>query len=303
MSMTGPHSTRSGAAWRAACAAAALAGQASVAMAAPPPTVAYLRDDADGAKVQIERQGRIVPYDPDQGFLPCDDVMLKPGSAAPAGPEVIAITIAHEFVPLGNTRWRVGCDRTGVQGQALAFIKAATSAVATRVVRGAYSRDLSCPRGEDAEPLDIPILPDGARTLLAARDGRVYLTWTRGYPPFRIELRRRAGGATVFRGEHLARAEFTSPAVALTRGGYVLELEDRCGRIVRDEHVEAVAAGERPPLPPELAGLPEPQRTLFYADQLVATDRGRWSLEAMQLVAALPDRTPAVAAWLRQWGD
>jgi hypothetical protein len=42
---------------------------------------------------------------------------------------------------------------------------------------------------------------------------------------------------------------------------------------------------------------------LFYADQLVATDRGRWSLEAMQLVAALPDRTPAVAAWLRQWGD
>jgi hypothetical protein len=49
-------------------------------------------------------------------------------------------------------------------------------------------------------------------------------------------------------------------------------------------------------------GLGDEARALFYADYLAALDDGRWTLEALQRVAALPAQSPAVRQWLLRYG-
>jgi hypothetical protein len=137
--------------------------------------------------------------------------------------------------------------------------------------------------------------------MLVGDRSSLLLTWVSTDPPVDVELRD-ARGTVVAKASsvHDLPLRLKAPIKANVR--YSLRLTDKCGKSIEDSDVEAVATSHRPALPPQLAKLPEPQRTIFYADYLVGFEDGRWGLEALQLVGSLPRGNKVVEQWIDQWG-
>jgi hypothetical protein len=266
-------------------------------------TVAMLVNDDDGPRVEVEREGGTLAYDPGTGFLACDIVRLKPSPQTTSTLPVTILTMRHESVTLTPRGWSAECGAHSVDANVLAKARNAFTAVELKQSVGATSRAIECPHNDgDVPALDIPILPDRVHTMLVARDGPFFINWTRDFAPFGLEITTADTGRQAFARSAIPGNGLSVDHLGLARGVYRLKLTDRCGRAVLDDHLEIVDVAQRPAMPSELAAMDEPQRTLFYADYLASADEGRWSLEAMQLVAALRPRTPAAAAWLEGWG-
>jgi hypothetical protein len=157
----------------------------------------------------------------------------------------------------------------------------------------------------DISPLVVPALAGPQANLVAGRRA-LYVAWTGGVAPFSVQLAAADGREVALRSAVEAHST-RLPAADLSPGQYTLRVRNRAGhRIegIRDDAVFVVADGTLPALPDTLKhpSLSDEARTLFYADYLTAQEDGRWTLEALQRVAALPGQSAAVRQWLLRYG-
>jgi hypothetical protein len=88
--------------------------------------------------------------------------------------------------------------------------------------------------------------------------------------------------------------------VVLVPGRYRLEVRGLRGDGMAEEQVDVLPASSLPPLPRELdtRNLSPVLRDILHAEYLLSLDQGRWTLAALQLVAAHAERDPVASAWV-----
>jgi hypothetical protein len=275
---------------------------ASLSARANEPVFAWLEDDTQQKLIQISRSGRIAPYDREAGFRACDEVSLAPAAPTVVAPVAISTADGSRYIlDRGSGPIKIPCSpAVGLAHDTATFLRALIQKSNMRLPMMAATRgQASCSGPNDVV---VPLLSTQADipTLLVSDRRSLVLTWVGSAAPFQIELDSPEGTPVThvvsFDG-HILR----TPPTTLPVGRYRLRLLDSCGAGVEDDDVEVVAAIQRPKLPKELQQLPEPQKTIFYADYLIALDDGRWGLEALQLVGALPRSDSAAQAWIARW--
>jgi hypothetical protein len=262
----------------------------------------WLEDEGDATLLRIERNGQRVAYDPGIGFARCDSVSIL--ASAPAPVTIATADGSRIFVKPGQSAVTIGCTAKegGVTRDLALFLQQLLHRSNQRLPQMAATRALPMPCGHPA--LDVPLLSRGEEIPSMVVGGRssLLLTWVSTDPPVDVELRN-AQGTVVAKASAVHDQPLRLKAPLKSDLRYHLRLTDKCGKSIEDDDVQAVSATHRPALPPELARLPEPQRTIFYADYLVGFGDGRWGLEALQLVGSLPQGDKVVEEWIEQWGS
>jgi hypothetical protein len=259
----------------------------------------WLQDERQSSLVEVERNGQKVPYDPGVGLSRCDSVSVV--ASAPGRVAIATVDGSRLLLERGRTV-KIGCTSTagGVTRELALFLAQLLHRSNQRVPQAAVTRALALPCGDRA--LEVPLLPKGLPSMLVGGRSSLLLTWVSTDPPVTVELRT-AQGTVVAKASSVHELPMRLKAPVKSNVRYSLRLTDKCGKRIENDDLEAVPASHRPSLPPELAGLPEPQRTIFYADYLVGLEDGRWGLEALQLVGALPRGNKVVEQWIDQWGS
>lgn len=275
---------------------------AAIAWAAPQDVFAWLEDQNQDAFIQVVRNGAVIPYDRGVGLQPCDSVSFSP--AAPPGATTVAISTADGsrlLIERYQKPVTIRCTSpVGLTREVAAFVQALIGKSNQRMSQIVGTRGgADC---HDHSDLDVPLLSKAnVPTMLVAGRPGIALTLVGSHIPFDVELASPAGAVVAH--ETLVQQHFLRiSAQAIRPGRYQLRVRDSCGGGIEDDDFNVVSADQRPAIPELLANLPDPGRTIFYADYLIALNDGRWGLEALQLVAALPRDNPAVAGWLEQWG-
>ena len=159
--------------------------------------------------------------------------------------------------------------------------------------------------GKTNEPVTfrIPILA-ASRSVLAAGNRAIFVSWQGGAPPFSVTLSAAETGRVLAQtaGVRNTCAAYL-PRIDLRPGRYRLTLTD--AQNVEEQEDSLFVVAEAPAEPPELrdANLPEEARQIYFATWLAVLDHGTWAFEAQQRVAAMDCRSAAVEDWLRQWGS
>jgi hypothetical protein len=159
--------------------------------------------------------------------------------------------------------------------------------------------------GKTNEPVTfrIPILA-ASRSVLAAGNRAIFVSWQGGVPPFSVTLSAAETGKILAQtvGVRGTCAAYL-PRTDLRPGHYHLTLTD--AQNVKEQEDSLFVVAEAPAEPSELrdANLPEDARQIYAATWLGVLDGGKWAFEAQQRVAAMDCRSAAVQDWLRQWGS
>jgi hypothetical protein len=294
---------------------------------APDGTVAYIDQiTPSGARLaeiaSIVRHGKNFPIpDTDSPFalLPGDQICIaRPGAAL-----TVRKLATNEIVPVRQTVQRSACglkdpDFT-IQQPALSGLPGAVAAWFLEMLRGADQggggsalaasravRPGTCynETGKTNEPntFRIPILA-ASRSVLAAGNRAIFLSWQGGAQPFSVTLSAAGTGRIVSQVVSVRNAcAVHLPQIDLQPGRYQLAVTD--ANNVKEEEDSLFVATEVPAEPHELrdTNLPEEARQLYTATWLAVQDGGIWAFEAQQRVVAMDCRSAAVQDWLRQWG-
>jgi len=183
--------------------------------------------------------------------------------------------------------------------------QAGDSKTATTASRGVNTGSCYNETGKTNEPVtfQIPILA-ASRSVLAAGNRAIFVSWQGGVPPFSVTLSAAETGRILAQtvGVRGTCAAYL-PSIDLGPGHYHLTLTD--AQNVKEQEDNLFVVAEAPAEPRELrdANLPEDARQLYVATWLGVLDSGIWAFEAQQRVAAMDCRSAAVEDWLRQWGS
>jgi len=183
--------------------------------------------------------------------------------------------------------------------------QAGDSKTATTASRGVNTGSCYNETGKTNEPVtfQIPILA-ASRSVLAAGNRAIFVSWQGGVPPFSVTLSAAETGRILAQtvGVRGTCAAYL-PSIDLGPGHYHLTLTD--AQNVKEQEDNLFVVAEAPAEPRELrdANLPEDARQLYAATWLGVLDSGIWAFEAQQRVAAMDCRSAAVEDWLRQWGS
>jgi hypothetical protein len=158
--------------------------------------------------------------------------------------------------------------------------------------------------GKTNEPVTfrIPILA-ASRSVLAAGNRAIFVSWHGGVPPFSVTLSAAETGRILAQTVGVrGTCSAYLPRTDLRPGHYQLTLTD--AQNVKEEEDSLFVVAEAPAEPSELrdANLPEEARQLYTATWMTVLDGGEWAFEAQQRVAAMDCHSTAVQNWLRHWG-
>lgn len=246
---------------------------------------------------RLDRAGKTIAY-PEAGLNACDKLTLIDDKA------IVRVRLASNLrmqldAATPDRQIEVPCDQRGIAANLAAALRAMIRSTEQRKAKVAgLTRDIA--------PLALPALVAPQANLVAG--GRaLYVSWTGGVGPFSVQLLNAAEGREVASQANIERHWVRLPVAELAAGNYTLWVRNRAGyRVegIREDGLAVVAPSALPAMPDVLksAGLPDEARTLFYADYLAGQDDGRWTLEALQRVAALPGQSPAVRQWLHRYG-
>ena len=158
--------------------------------------------------------------------------------------------------------------------------------------------------GKTNEPVTfrIPILA-ASRSVLAAGNRAIFVSWHGGVPPFSVTLSAAETGRILAQTVGVrGTCSAYLPRTYLRPGHYQLTLTD--AQNVKEEEDSLFVVAEAPAEPSELreADIPEEARQLYTAAWMTVLDGGEWAFEAQQRVAAMDCHSAAVQDWLRHWG-
>ncbi len=247
---------------------------------------------------RLDRAGKAIAY-PEAGLQACDRLKLLDEKA------VVRIRLASNLrmqldAETPGLQLEIPCSERSIAASLAAALRAMIGSAQQRKQRvGALTRDIA--------PLALPALFAAPQSSIAAGRRTLYVAWTGGAGPYSIQLLRTSDGREVVSRANISAHSVLLPPADIEPGEYTLWVRNRAGyRIegIREDGIVAVAPGAVPAMPEVLkaAGLTDEARALFYADYLAAQDDGRWTLEALQRVAALPSQSPAVRQWLLRYG-
>jgi hypothetical protein len=247
---------------------------------------------------RLDRAGKTIPY-PDAGLQACDRLKLLDDKT------VVRIRLAS------NLRMQLDAETPGLQLEipcSERSIAASLAAALRAMIGGAEQRKQRVAAlTRDVAPLSLPALLAAPQTRIAAGRRALYVAWTGGVGPYSVQVLRAGDGREVVSRASIGAHSVVLPPADIEPGEYTLWVRNRAGHRVegfREDGIVAVAPGAVPAMPEVLktTGLTDEARALFYADYLAAQDEGRWTLEALQRVAALPAQSPAVRQWLLRYG-
>jgi hypothetical protein len=247
---------------------------------------------------RLDRAGKTIPY-PDAGLQACDRLKLLDDKT------VVRIRLAS------NLRMQLDAETPGLQLEipcSERSIAASLAAALRAMIGGAEQRKQRVAAlTRDVAPLSLPALLAAPQTRIAAGRRALYVAWTGGVGPYSVQVLRAGDGREVVSRSSIGAHSVVLPPADIEPGEYTLWVRNRAGHRVegfREDGIVAVAPGAVPAMPEVLktTGLTDEARALFYADYLAAQDEGRWTLEALQRVAALPAQSPAVRQWLLRYG-
>lgn len=251
-----------------------------------------------GAAFRLERAGKAIAY-PEVGLQACDRLKLLDEKA------VVRIRLASNLrmqldAETPGLQIEIPCSERSIAAGLAAALRAMIGGAEQRKQRvGALTRDIA--------PLALPALLVASQSGIAAGRRALYVAWTGGVGPYSVQLLRAGDGREVASRANIGAHSVLLPLADIEPGAYTLWVRNRAGyRIegIREDGIVAVPPGAVPAMPEVLkaGGLTDEARALFYADYLAAQDEGRWTLEALQRVAALPAQSPAVRQWLLRYG-
>jgi hypothetical protein len=288
---------------------AALSLWGAAACAAPTEEFGWLEDTRQAHYLQIIRHGTEVAYNAAGGLQSCDVISVVEPAPSTARVIVVFADASRHILRPGQPAMTVGCGTSrGVSHAVAVFLRSLfVGTTHRRVLKIAASKRVCMKSPQDKDPpaadpdVALPASSGKIPTMLTSGRSSVLLTWMDAVPPVDFHLR-------VVRGETLAHQIVQSKTSTLrlqakiaSPGHYRLVVTDQCLLIpLEDDDIEVVPAQERPPVPGDLAELPDPARTIFYADYLAGQGDGRWALEALQLVGDLPE-TPLTRQWIARW--
>jgi hypothetical protein len=247
---------------------------------------------------RLTRAGKTITY-PEAGLQACDKLTLADDKA------IVRVRLASNLrmqldASSPGQQIEVPCDQRGIAADLAAALRAMIRGIEQRgrVRVATMTRDIA--------PLAVPALVASQANIVAGTRA-LYIAWTGGVGPFSVQVSNAADGREVVRQTTIERHSVRLPVADFAPGNYTLWVRNRAGyRVegVREDGLVVVTASEVPMLPEVLksSALSDEARTLFYADYLVGQDDGRWTLEALQRVAALPAQSPAVRQWLFRYG-
>ena len=247
---------------------------------------------------RLDRAGKAIAY-PDVGLQACDRLKLLDEKA------VVRIRLASNLrmqldAETPGLQLEIPCNERSIAASLAAALRAMIGGTEQRKQRvAALTRDIA--------PLTLPALLTAPQSSIAAGRRALYVAWTGGVGPYSVQLLRAGDGREVVSRANIGAHSVLLPPADIEPGEYTLWVRNRSGyRIegIREDGIVAVAQSVVPTMPDVLraGGLTDEARTLFYADFLAAQDEGRWTLEALQRVAALPAQSPAVRQWLLRYG-
>ena len=242
---------------------------------------------------KVERAGKVIAY-PVDGLIACDTLRLTDARAT-----VQVILSNNQRLLLDaespGKAVQVPCGQPGFFGNMLALAKSivAQTSAATTPTKGTFSR---------GGLLVVPALGAYAPHLTAGTRS-LYLAWAGGEAPYKVQLLN-GSGTIVTQVSDVNALSVRLPKAALMPGRYTLRITGQDGKGVEDSELTVVTPNQLPAAPPELAAakLQPADYALLYAYYLEGFQDGRWTLEALQRVADLPQRTPALDAWLSRFG-
>jgi hypothetical protein len=270
---------------------------ASVAAQAADQTYAWLEDDSQQAFVRLVRGGQPMAYSSAVGFAACDEVSL---TSATTNAVAIATADGTRLVLDASVRRvKLPCDtRAGVGHDVISFMQALLTKSNKRVPVPALTRGAP---GACSHDLGMALLSPGEDTpTMVSSDSRpLVLAWTGSARPFSVQIDSPRG--TMLHVDSLQDNLYWADIKSFAPGRYRLRLKDSCNQGLEDNFLQVVEPSELPAMPSQIASLPEPGRTIYYAEYLLGYSDGRWGLEALQLVARLPKTYPAAHAWITRW--
>ena len=247
---------------------------------------------------RLERAGKAIAY-PDVGLQACDRLKLLDEKV------VVRIRLASNLrmqldAETPGLQLEIPCSERSIAASLAAALRAMIGGTEQRKQRvAALTRDIA--------PLALPALFVAPQSSIAAGRRALYVAWTGGVGPYSVQVLRASDGREVVSRANIGAHSVVLPPADIEPGEYSLWVRNRAGyRIegIREDGIVAVAPGAVPTMPEVLkaSGLTDEARALFYADYLAVQDEGRWTLEALQRVAALPAQSPAVRQWLLRYG-
>jgi hypothetical protein len=249
---------------------------------------------------ELLRAGKKVAYG-EAGLQACDEIKLTDRAAT------VRITLASAQRMRLDARTpsaKLPCTERGLLPDIWAALGTVLAGADARADRAAAMAS----RGESSAPmaLDVPALAAPSARLVAG-ERSIYLRWVGGVGPFTVTLQERKTGRVVARQAGISAREVWLPKARIDPGNYRLELRQAAGQellAVAEENLVVEPATALPAPAPALARaeLPADVRAIFRADQLVAFEDGRWTLEALQQVAAIKPSSAASAQWLDRHG-
>jgi len=242
------------------------------------------------APVKIVRQGKEIVYSEAEGLKACDKIRLVDSRS------VVRITLSNAqrlILDESTPEVVVPCDSLALAAAAVRLLQA--------IIGDADARRVAATT-RTAMYLEMPILV-ADKAVIASGNRSLYVAWRGGVAPFSVEILRQGGKEILVSQRNIAGHAVRLPQSVLATGQYTLVVEDAAGQGVREKELHVVAARDLPPMPKTLvdARLPENDRALFYADVLVGSGDGRFTLEALQKAAAISPQTPAAREWLKAW--
>jgi hypothetical protein len=243
---------------------------------------------------------------------------------------IVRMLADNEFIPVRKTTKAEVADFVvrkvalpGLQGKMLVWMKdvllganrassqnGVAASVADNRIEVAASRAVNTgpcynETGKTNEPVTfrIPILA-ASRSVLAAGNRAIFISWQGGAPPFSVTLSDAETGRILAQTAGVGNTcAAYLPRADLRPGRYRLTLTD--AQNVKEQEDSLFVVDEAPAEPRELrdANLPDEARQIYAATWLAVLDHGTWAFEAQQRVAAMDCRSAAVEDWLRQWGS
>ena len=249
------------------------------------------------AAFRLDRSGKTIAY-PDAGLLACDKLTLIEEKA------VVRVRLASNLrmqldAESPARQIEVPCEQRGIAASLAAALRALISSAEQGKARvAALTREFA--------PLNLPVLVASQSNIVAGRRA-LYVAWTGGVGPFSVQVLNGSDGREVVSQTNIGSHSVVLPAAEIEPGQYTLWVRNRAEyRVegIREDRLVVLREGALPTMPEVLksSGLPDEARTLFYADYLAAQVDGRWTLEALQLVASLPTPSPAARQWLLRYG-
>ena len=242
---------------------------------------------------KVERAGKAIAY-PAEGLMACDTLRL---TDARASVQVILSNNQRLLLDAESPgkAVQVPCGQPGFFGNMLALAKSivAQTSAATTPTKGTFSR---------GGLLVVPALGAYAPHLTAGTRS-LYIAWAGGEAPYKVQLLGDSG-SIVAQVSDINALSVRLPETALMPGRYTLRITGQDGKGVEDNELTVVTPNQLPAAPAELAAakLAPMDYALLYAYYLEGFEDGRWTLEAVQTVAALAKRSPNTDAWLRRFG-